>query len=164
LKVFQHLGEFREDSQFSTWLFRITVNQSLMKLRKQRWAQELSLDESFETDGNALPIKVTDWSPNPEQLYGVSEIRRILSKTLEALPPILRMVFVLRDIEELSIDQTAEILKVSRSAVKARLWRARLQLRERLNEYFSEKTESEQADCALTNMRQICDTTRLAFS
>jgi len=164
LKVFQHLGEFREDSQFSTWLFRITVNQSLMKLRKQRTTRELSLDERFETEGNAVPIEVTDWSPNPEQLYGTSELRRILIKTLEALPSILRTVFVLRDIEELSIDQTAEILKVSRSAVKARLWRARLQLRERLNEYFSEKTESSRVDQVLTNAREICDAARLAFS
>src|ERR1700687_1269237 len=69
LKAFQHLSEFREDSQFSTWLIRITVNQALMKLRKQRATKELSLDEDFQSEGNSLPIEVTDWAPNPEQLY-----------------------------------------------------------------------------------------------
>src|ERR1700756_213889 len=65
LKAFQNLGEFREDSQFSTWLIRITVNQSLMKLRKQRARKEVSLDEDFESDGDALPVDVPDRVPNP---------------------------------------------------------------------------------------------------
>jgi RNA polymerase sigma-70 factor (ECF subfamily) len=62
------LAEFREDSQFSTWLIRITVNQSLMKLQKQRTVREVSLDEDFHADGDMLPTEVTDWAPNPEQL------------------------------------------------------------------------------------------------
>src|SRR4029077_9103455 len=73
LKAFQHLGQFREDSKFSTWLIRITVNQSLMKLRKQRTIREVPLDEDFQGDGDMLPVEVTDWAPNPEQLYRVSE-------------------------------------------------------------------------------------------
>src|ERR1700687_5478500 len=146
LKAFQHLGQFREDSQFSTWLIRITVNQSLMKLRKQRSVRELSLDEDFQADGDLLAMEVTDWAPNPEQLYRNSELRDILVKTLSELRPILRTVFVLRDIEGLSIDQTAEVLNVSHTAVKARLWRARLQLRERLTKYFSKQMESVRAE------------------
>src|SRR6266581_6739486 len=138
-KAFQHLGEFREDSQFSTWLIRITVNQALMKLRKRRTTKEVSLDEDFQADGDMLPREVTDWAPNPEELYRASELRDILIKTLKELRPILRTVFVLRDIEGLSIDQTAEVLDLSPAAVKARLWRARLQLRELLNEYFSKQ-------------------------
>jgi RNA polymerase sigma-70 factor (ECF subfamily) len=67
-KAYQKLAEFREDSQFSTWLIRITLNQSLMKLRKQRGAREMSLDEDFHADGDILPRAVTDWAPNPEQL------------------------------------------------------------------------------------------------
>jgi len=130
LKAFQHLGDFREDSQFSTWLIRITVNQALMKLRKRRTTKEVSLDEDFQADGDMLPREVTDWAPNPEELYRASELRDILIKTLKELRPILRTVFVLRDIEGLSIDQTAEVLDLSPAAVKARLWRARLQLRE----------------------------------
>ena len=158
LKAFQHLGEFREDSKFSTWLIRITLNQSVMKLRKQRAAREVSLDEDFQADGDMLPREVTDWAPNPEQLYRTSELRDILIRVLRELSPILRTVFVLRDIEGLTIDQTAEVLNVSHTAVKARLWRARLQLRERLSKYFSEQTESARAEPSscktLTDIRE----------
>jgi RNA polymerase sigma-70 factor, ECF subfamily len=142
LKAYQHLAEFREESQFSTWLIRITVNQSLMKLRKQRPIRDVSLDENFQADGDMFPMEVIDWAPNPEQLYWATELRNILIKTLEELRPILRTVFVLRDIEGLSIGQTAEVLNLSHAAVKARLWRGRLQLRERLNKYFGKQAES----------------------
>jgi RNA polymerase sigma-70 factor, ECF subfamily len=142
LKAYQNLSAFREDSKFSTWLFRITVNQSLMKLRKQRATKEASLDDDFQAEIDRLPIEVTDWAPNPEQLYWASELRDILIKCLEELSPILRAVFVLRDIEGLTIDQTAEVLNVTEAAVKARLWRARLQLREGLTKYFSRQTHA----------------------
>jgi RNA polymerase sigma-70 factor, ECF subfamily len=142
LKVYQNLSAFREESKFSTWLFRITVNQSLMKLRRQRTTREASLDEDFQADGDVLPKEVTDWAPNPEQLYWASELRDILIKCLEELSPILRTVFVLRDIEGLTIDQTVEALNVTETAVKARLLRARLQLRESLNDYFSKRSHS----------------------
>jgi RNA polymerase sigma-70 factor (ECF subfamily) len=141
LKAYQHLGDFRGDSQFSTWLIRITLNQSLMKLRKQRRTREVSLDEDFGIDEDVLPREVIDWAPNPEQLYSVSELRNILIQTIEELRPILRAVFVMQDIEGLSTAQTAEVLNLSQSAVKSRLWRARLQLRERLNKYFSKRRE-----------------------
>jgi RNA polymerase sigma-70 factor (ECF subfamily) len=146
LKAYQHLGDFRGDSQFSTWLIRITLNQSLMKLRKLRRTREVSLDEDFATDEDVLPREVIDWAPNPEQLYSVSELRNILIKTIEELRPILRAVFVLQDLEGLSTDQTAEVLNLSQSAVKSRLWRARLQLRERLNKYFGKSGESAQLE------------------
>jgi RNA polymerase sigma-70 factor (ECF subfamily) len=136
------LGEFRGDSQFSTWLIRITLNQSLMKLRKQRVIREVSLDEDFRGEEETLPMEVIDWAPNPEQLHKASELRDILATTLKELRPLLRVVFVLRDIEGLSTDQTAEALNLSHSAVKARLWRGRLQLRERLNKYFGKQTKS----------------------
>jgi RNA polymerase sigma-70 factor (ECF subfamily) len=140
--AFQHLGQFREDSQFSTWLIRITLNQSLMKLRKQRTMREVSLDDDFQSEGDTLPLEVVDWAPNPEQLYGASELRDILTRTLRELPPVLRTVFVLRDIEGFSILETSEVLELSQAAVKTRLWRARLQLRERLNEYFRNQGKS----------------------
>jgi RNA polymerase sigma-70 factor (ECF subfamily) len=146
LKAYQHLGEFRGDSQFSTWLIRITLNQSLMKLRKQRRTREVSLDEDFGTDEDVLPREVIDWAPNPEQHYSGSQLRNILIKTIEELRPILRTVFVLQDIEGLSTVQTADILNLSQSAVKSRLWRARLQLRERLNKYFGKSAESVQVE------------------
>src|SRR6202050_4257221 len=107
LKAYQNLAAFREDSQFSTWLIRITVNQALMKLRKQRAVREVSLDGDFQADADTLPMEVTDWAPNPEQLYRTSELRDILITALGELSPILRTVFVLRDIEGLTIDQTA---------------------------------------------------------
>jgi RNA polymerase sigma-70 factor (ECF subfamily) len=141
LKAYQHLAEFRGDSQFSTWLIRITLNQSLMKLRKQRATREVSLDEDFGTDDDMHPREVIDWAPNAEELYSVSELRDILLKTIEELRPILRAVFVLQDLEGLSTDQTAEVMNLSQSAVKSRLWRARLQLRERLNKYFGKQAE-----------------------
>jgi len=145
LKAFQNLDQFREESQFSTWLIRITVNQSLMKLRKQHATREMSLDEKFQGDGDMPPMEVTDWTPNPEQLYWASELREILIKALQELRPILRAVFVLRDIEGLSTDQTAEVLNLSQTAVKARLWRARSELRESLNKYFSKQTRPSRA-------------------
>jgi RNA polymerase sigma-70 factor, ECF subfamily len=140
LKAFQNLADFREDSQFSTWLIRITVNQSLMKLRKQRTYKEVSLDEGFESNEEVLPLDVPDRAPGPEQLCWASELRVILVRTVEELRPLLRTVFLLRDVEGLSIEQTAQVLNLSQAAVKARLWRVRLHLRERLNRYFDERT------------------------
>jgi len=142
LKAFQNLAEFREDAQFSSWLFRITVNQSLMKLRKQRTKKEVSLDEDYQANRDVLPLDVPDRTPNPEQLCWASELREIFIKILEELRPILRTVFILRDVEGLTIDQTAKVLRVSQAAVKARLWRVRLELCERLNKYLTERPDS----------------------
>jgi RNA polymerase sigma-70 factor (ECF subfamily) len=136
LKVFRKLTQFRENSQFSTWLFRITVNESLMKLRKQRSTREVSIDDDFQSEEDVYPLDVADWTPNPEDLYRRSELRNILRRTLQELQPGLRVVFVLRDIEEFSTEQTAEVLELTSVAVRARLRRARLQLRERLSNYF----------------------------
>ncbi len=136
LKVFRKLSQFRENSQFLTWLIRITVNESLMKLRKQRSSREVSMDEDFQSEGGTAPYEVADWAPNPEQLYRGSELRNILRSELQELQPALRVVFVLRDVEGLSTEETAEVLELTPVAVKARLWRARLRLRERLSKYF----------------------------
>ena len=141
LKAFQHLDQFRENSKFSTWLIRITLNQSLMKLRKRRPAREVSIDNDFQREEDNLPIDVADWAPNPEELYRAAELREILRITLQELGAGLRVVFVLRDIEGLSIEQTAEALGLSLATIKARSFRARLQLRERLSKYFN-KTET----------------------
>src|SRR5580658_387943 len=92
-KAFQNLGQFREESEFSTWLIRITVNQSLMKRRKQRAISEVSLDEGFEAEGDVLPKEVADWAPNPEQLYRASELRDILAKALGELRLTSRTLF-----------------------------------------------------------------------
>jgi len=126
LKVFRKLTQFRENSQFSTWLFRITVNESLMKLRKQRSAREVSIDEDFQSEQDMSPLDVADRAPDPEELYRGSELRNILRRTLRELQHGLRVVFVLRDIEGLSTEQTAAVLELTSVAVKARLGRARL--------------------------------------
>jgi RNA polymerase sigma-70 factor (ECF subfamily) len=141
LKAFLHLDQFREDSKFSTWLIRIALNQSLMKLRKQRPTREMSLDKDFQSEEDSFPIDVADWAPNPEELYRATELREILRKTLQELGQGLRVVFILRDIEGLSLEQTAEALDLSLTAVKARSFGARLQLRERLSKYFKRAEE-----------------------
>lgn len=141
LKAFQHLGQFREDSQFSTWLTRIALNQSLQKLRERRTIKEVSSDNNFQSEEDNLPIDVADWAPNPEELYQATELREILRSSLEDLSPGLRMVFVLRDIEGFSVQETAEMLELSVTAVKSRSLRARLQLRERLSSCFSKAEE-----------------------
>ena len=135
LKAYQKLNQFQGTSKFSTWLIRIALNESLMKLRKRRHIQDLPL-EYKDPNGENLPLDVADWSPNPEQLYSRVELQEIFRKTFEELPPILRVVFVLRDVEGLSIKETSAILDLQPSAVKARLLRARLQLREKLTKYF----------------------------
>lgn len=134
LKAYQKLDQFRGNSKFSTWLIRIVLNESFMKLRKRR-VSELPLEYEG-SDGDSPPLDLADWSPNPEQLCSRKELREILRGALEALPPSLRVVFVLRDIEELSIKETATILELHPSAVKARHFRARLQLREKLTGHF----------------------------
>ena len=135
LKAFRGLAQFEEKSRFSTWLFRIAVNESLMKVRQRRGFQVVSIEQDQE-DPDALPLEIVDWSPNPEQLYSQSELREILGKALRGLSSNYRTVFLLRDVEGLTIEETAEVLNLSISAVKARLMRARLRLRERLNRHF----------------------------
>jgi RNA polymerase sigma-70 factor (ECF subfamily) len=136
LKAYQKFDQFQETAKFSTWLIRIVLNVSLMKVRRQRRAGEESFDSRFNSDGEILPLDVADWCPNPEERYSATEFREILTKCLLKLQPALRIVFVLRDIEELSINETSEVLGLSAVAVKARLFRARLLLRERLSGYL----------------------------
>ena len=143
LKAYTNLAQFQENSKFYTWLVRIAVNEALMKLRKRRNDRTVSLDEDVETEEGSMPREVADWSPNPEQLYGQSELEDILKKTIQGLPPGFRTVFVLRDVEGLSTEETAEMLDLSVPAVKSRLLRARLQLRERLARYFKAKQDGD---------------------
>jgi RNA polymerase sigma-70 factor (ECF subfamily) len=135
LKSFAHLADFKGGSRFYTWLVRIAVNEALMKLRKRR-PNQVSLDEPAESEDDLLPREIKDWGPSPEQRYVQTELREILSKAIDELDPAFRMVFVLRDIEELSTEETAQLLGLSVPAVKSRLLRARLKLRQKLNKYF----------------------------
>src|ERR1700736_580572 len=139
LKAYGNLSQFQGQSKFYTWLVRIAVNEALMKLRRRRPERMVSLDEDVKTEEDSLPREVADWSPNPEQQYSQAELREILSKTIQGLPPGFRTVFVLRDVEGLSTEETAAALELSVPAVKSRLLRARLQLRERLGRYFQKR-------------------------
>ena len=139
LKAYENLAKFQEQSKFYTWLVRIAVNEALMRLRRRRPERMVSLDEEVKTEEDSMPREVADWSPNPEQLYTQAELHDILGRTIQGLPPSFRTVFVLRDVEGLSTEETAEALDLSIPAVKSRLLRARLQLRERLNKYFKKR-------------------------
>lgn len=136
LKAFRKLCQFKRNSKFSSWLIRIALNESFLIVRKRRnfMTREIIL-ESNELWSD-LPLQIPDWRPNPEQLLGQAELRQILRAALSRLRPILRVVFVLRDIEGYSIAETAEILNLNSNVVKVRHHRARLQLRETLSHHF----------------------------
>jgi RNA polymerase sigma-70 factor, ECF subfamily len=134
-KAFQSLPDFRGDSRFYTWFVRITINEALMKIRRRR-SSEVSIDESKEANDNFIPIEIKDQAPNPEQRCSQDEVQRILAATINDLEPIYRTVLRLRDVEGFSTKETAQALDLTSAAVKARLQRARIKLRESLNDYF----------------------------
>jgi len=137
LKAYTKLGQFQGGSRFCTWLVRIAVNEALMRLRKRSPQKEVSLDEPVEGNERSLmPREIEDWADNPEQQYAKVELNKILDETIAKLEPNFRTVFVLRDVENLSTEETAQILGLSVPAVKSRLLRARLKARELLGEYF----------------------------
>jgi RNA polymerase sigma-70 factor (ECF subfamily) len=118
---------------------RIAVNEALMKLRKRKSDKTVSLDEPQDTGEDLVTREIAVWEDDPEKKYSREELADILSKAVDSLKPSFRTVFVLRDIEELSTEDTAETLGISIPAVKSRLLRARLQLREKLTRYFRRK-------------------------
>lgn len=142
IKVFQNIQGFEERSSLSTWIFRIATNEALMMLRKMR--PEVNLDDQKpEDDDDFAPAEMADWSPLPETVLMSSESRKYLDLAIEKLPAALRVVFILRDIEDLSIKETSEALNLTETNVKTRLLRARLNLREQLSEYYSERFSKE---------------------
>ena len=141
LKAYEHLAGFQGNSKFYTWIVRIAVNEALMKLRKRKGDRFVSLDEPIETGEEEVKREVAVWDDNPEQRYSREEMQRILDEAVDDLKPDFRTVFVLRDIEELSTEETAEALGISVPAVKSRLLRARLALREKLTRQFKRKGE-----------------------
>jgi RNA polymerase sigma-70 factor, ECF subfamily len=141
LKAYEHLDRFKGDSKFYTWLVRIAVNEALMKLRQRRGDRTVPLDEPLNTGEETVTREIAVWDDNPEQQYSKEEIQKILSDAVDGLKADFRTVFTLRDIEELSTEETAEILGLSIPAVKSRLLRARLALREKLTRQFKRKGE-----------------------
>jgi len=139
LKAYSHINGFQGNSKFYTWLVRIAVNEALMKLRKRKSDKTVSMDEGVDTGEEVMVREIAVWEEDPEQRYSREEIRAILDEAVSSLRPAFRTVFVLRDIEELSTEETATVLDLSVPAVKSRLLRARLQLREKLTRFFKRK-------------------------
>ena len=130
LKAFQHLAEFQRASRFSTWLTRIAVNEGLQRLRRRRITD--SLDELIASEEEMKPRQVEDWHDNPERLYARQQIREFVEEALRSLPAAYRVAFVLRDIQGLDTEEAAAALGLTISALKSRLLRARLMMREAL--------------------------------
>jgi RNA polymerase sigma-70 factor (ECF subfamily) len=139
IKAYRHLNTFDGRSNLSTWLYRIATNEALMKLRKKR-PDTVSIDEPVETmEGEQEPLQIVDWCCLPEDELTSTEVRAYIDAAVERLPESLKVVFLLRDIENLSTMETAQALNLSEEAVKTRLSRARMRLREQLSSYFSER-------------------------
>ena len=135
MKAYSHLDRFQEESRFYTWLVRIAANEGLMRLRKRR-PNQFSLDEPIESEDDFIPQQIEDWGPSPEQRFAQTEMREILRGVIEDLPHDFRIVFLLRDVEGLSTEETATAVGISEAAVKSRLLRARLKLRKKLDTRF----------------------------
>jgi RNA polymerase sigma-70 factor (ECF subfamily) len=131
-----HAEDFEGRSSLSTWLYRIANNAGLMRLRKRR-VPTVSIDEPVELDDDYVPRHLADWSLDPDRLVLTNELRQVMDTGVAQLSEALRTVFVMRDLEGLSTAETAELLGISESAVKVRLHRARLQLRDHLAEYLA---------------------------
>jgi len=139
IKAYRYLKDFDGRSSLSTWLYRVATNEALMFLRRKR-PEQISIDEPVETgEGEVEPVQIVDWCCLPEQELLSSEARLHLDRAIEELSTSLRIVFVLRDIQGLSTLETAEVLNLSETAVKTRLSRARLRLREVLSGYYNER-------------------------
>lgn len=139
LRAYEHLDQFQGNSKFYTWIVRIAVNQALMKLRRRRTDKSVSLDESIDTGEDTVTREIAAWDEDPEQRFSREELGEILDSAIQTLAPTYRSVFLLRDVDDLSTEETAEALGLSVPAVKSRLLRARLQLREKLTRYFKRK-------------------------
>jgi RNA polymerase sigma-70 factor (ECF subfamily) len=138
LSAFRGIRNFKAESTFSTWLYRIATNAALMKYRKRRDGH-VSLEQSQSGEGDSEAMQLPDWTTQPLKDLLDSETREVMQEGIERLPDELRTVFVLRDVQELSNAEVAEILELSVAAVKSRLHRARIILRDRLNRYFADK-------------------------
>ena len=133
LKAFTHLAEFRAEAKFSTWLIQITINEARLRLRKDRRHLYESVDEPRkDEEGDYSPKDFADWREIPSETLKRNELRNALKRALASLPLKYREVLILRDIQNLSIEETAEILGISEGNVKTRLLRARLQMRDAL--------------------------------
>ncbi|MCM8821036.1 MAG: sigma-70 family RNA polymerase sigma factor [Candidatus Omnitrophica bacterium] len=137
LAAYKNLQKFKGTSSFSTWLYRIATNFALMKMRKEK-DKQVSEERLKELSKNLYNTAITDWTESPILNLKKQELKELLNKAIESLPPKYRSVFVLHDIEGLPIAEVSNILSISKGAVKTRAHRSRLYLREKLSEYFKE--------------------------
>ncbi len=135
MSAYENLPRFKGNSSFSTWLYRIATNFALMKMRKEK-GRKIPVARLKESADSVYEMELTDWSDTPVDYFKNQELKEVLDREINALPPKYRSVFVLHDIEGLPIAEVAEILSLSESAVKTRSHRSRLYLREKLWEYF----------------------------
>lgn len=139
LKAFRHLPSFDGRSSLATWLYRIATNEALMLLRKEKEGF-VSLDEpNSDNEEDQEPLQIVDWCCLPEEMLMNAESKKMLEQAIARLSPALRVVVILRDLQGLSTRETSQILQISEEAVKTRLSRARLQLRQWLSEYFQKQ-------------------------
>ncbi len=145
IQAFTHIAKFEGRSSLSTWLYRIAVNEALMLLRREQ--PEVSIEAASSDDQDEIaPTLFVDWGALPEEELLSAEGKKALDKAIQNLPETLRMVFILRDIQDLSIKETAETLDLTETNVKTRLLRARLSLREQLSTYYGERLKQEKTN------------------
>lgn len=132
LKALQHINDFRGESRFATWLTRIAINEARMRHRKYRPGSFESIDQEPPEGSDFRPREFSDWRPNPEESLEKHEVALLLRRGIQSLPDIYREVFMLRDVQHLSTDETAATVGISVPATKTRLLRARLMMREYL--------------------------------
>lgn len=134
-KAFEHIGQFQQEAKFSTWFNRIVVNQCLMRLRQQRRSRFVYLDDVLMNEDGHSKMELPDQGVSPEGQFGQQQIGDVLEQEVRRMPPLLRRVFELRDVEELSMSEVAEELEISVPAAKSRLLRARQELRRKLDRH-----------------------------
>ena len=144
VSVLTHISEFEGRSSLATWLYRIAANEALMLLRRKKPEVNLEDVETGDEADDLKPTQFVDWSALPEDQLLSGEGKQILDRAIETLPEPLRIVFLLRDVEDLSIKETAEALNLTETNVKTRLLRARLSLREQLSAYYRERLTREE--------------------
>jgi RNA polymerase sigma-70 factor, ECF subfamily len=145
MKALQSIENFEGRSSLSTWLYRIAVNEALMLLRRHKPTVSVAMDYEDDEDEIQHPTQFTDWCCLPEEDLLSAEAKKHLDLAIRRLPEKLQVVFLLRDVEGLSIRETSEALDLTETAVKTRLLRARLNLREQLSSYYGEQLIEEQA-------------------
>ena len=150
LRVFENFNQLRQPEHVRSWVLRIAKNFCLMKRRRSQFApaRELSLDDympALDRDGEKVRLQIADWSGVPEDRVLRTELRRVLDEAIAALPESYRSVVLLRDVEDLSTDETAQVLDVSTDVVKTRLHRGRLAIRQELDRYLQNKEDSPHA-------------------